>query len=172
MDTGLQRHAALPLHHLGYRLRFVDVAAPLPELTEFQAVAGVLSMLASPVAEPERLAQWLAGLDAGCRAPLPHVAIGHTGFAYEAGLAGAAVLGKLGVQIGPGFAAYDGLGAVTELPGLFGYEAAALPPPGLYDMVQASPEAKPLMQIDTRLGSARGRGVDRRSVCCICRVRR
>jgi len=136
---------------MGYALRFVDVAMPLPEKPDVGAFAGVVSMFGSAVPEPDTLADWLVALDAACGVPLPMVVIGHPGFAGLPGPAGDAVLGKLGLRMRPGVAAFTGAGVIAE-PGFFGAEADPLPRPGLYELISAVAGAESLMQIETALG--------------------
>ena len=152
-QSRLHRYAALPLHHKGYALRFVDVAMPLPEFPDVGVFAGVVSMFGSAVPEPDALADWLVALDAACGVPLPMVVIGHLGFGSSPGPAGDAVLAKLGLRMRPGVAAFGGTAAaVVAEPGFFGAEADPLPRPGLYDLISAATGTETLMQIETALG--------------------
>ncbi|MBC7735926.1 MAG: hypothetical protein H7245_01590 [Candidatus Saccharibacteria bacterium] len=150
--TKLQRYAALPLHHLGYALRFVDVATTLPQVMDVTRVAGVASWFDAVVSDPDLLADWLSGLDAACGALLPHVAFGHPGIASPASKTGQALLDKLGLTQVPGVVAYSGQGVTVNDPALFGLEADLLPPAGLYDRFGVQAGAESLAQIDTRAG--------------------
>ncbi len=151
-QTRLQRYAALPLHHLGYKLRFVDIATTLPQFTDVAEIAGIASWFDGTVARPESLADWLSDLDATCGAPLPQVALGHPGTATPPGRSGQAVLDRLGLLQMPGLLAYSGVDVRVNTPGLFGFEADPLPPSGLYDRFVAGAGAEALMQIETRSG--------------------
>ena len=151
-QTRLQRYAALPLHHLGYELRFVDIATTLPQFRDVAQIAGIASWFDATVARPDLLADWLSDLDASCGAPLPQVAFGHPGTATPTSLSGQTVLAKLGLLQMPGLIAYSGVNVTVDDQALFGFEADPLPPSGLYDHFVANAGAETLMQIETRFG--------------------
>ena len=151
-QTRLQRYASLPLHHLGYELRFVDVATTLPHFTDVHQIAGIASWFDTTVAKPDGLADWLSDLDATCGEPLPRVALGHPGTATPVGLSGQSILNKLGLELLPGPVAYSGVNVTVDDQSLFGFEADPMPPAGLYDHFVATAQAETLMQIETRSG--------------------
>jgi hypothetical protein len=58
-ETRLHRFAEMPLNHLGYRLVYHDINAPLPDPQGLAGAAAVVTWLLEPMAAPQVVADWL-----------------------------------------------------------------------------------------------------------------
>jgi len=88
--TRIHRFAEMPLNHLGFVLRFLDVGAALPDPAETLRYRGVLTWFAGPVPDSGRYLDW-AGRVVGLGVPT-------------------VILGDVGVPVGP-----DTLGPVNRI---------------------------------------------------------
>lgn len=154
--TRAQRYGAMPLHHLGLKLRFWDIAKGLPGPAEFADVRGVLAWLydGKPTDALAYLNWANAVVDAGYRFVLMgNIAGGYSESADPATYAAAhSLLRKLGVALGDRFVArpykatfpiYDRTVAgfewdVEKEPAGF-HESAPLPETKVYLMADAGP---------------------------------
>ncbi|MEZ5857342.1 MAG: hypothetical protein R3D67_22390 [Hyphomicrobiaceae bacterium] len=57
--TRIHQFAEMPLNHLGFRLTYHDVNAGLPSPGELARYRGVLTWFAEPLAEPDKVLDWL-----------------------------------------------------------------------------------------------------------------
>ncbi len=57
--TRAHRFAQMPLNHLGYKLTYIDVNQPLPDLETLSKYRGVLSWFNEPLEDPDGLVRWL-----------------------------------------------------------------------------------------------------------------
>ncbi len=75
-DTRIHRFAEMPLNHLGYVVRYVDVRGRLPALVELERAAGVITWFTGHLEDPQRYLKWATGAAAsGVR----FIVLGETG---------------------------------------------------------------------------------------------
>lgn len=78
-DTRLHRLIELPLNHLGYRLRYLDVSRDdLPQPVD-PSIAGVVSWFDAPLPDPERFAAWAASARSDCQDAISFIVLGESG---------------------------------------------------------------------------------------------
>ena len=58
-ETRIHKFAEMPLNHLGFRVLYRDVNAPLPNPTTLSGVQGVLTWFVEPLRRPEQVVDWL-----------------------------------------------------------------------------------------------------------------
>lgn len=58
-ETRLHRFAEMPLNHLGYRLAYHDINAPLPDPDGLEGTAAVVTWFLEPMRAAEAVAEWL-----------------------------------------------------------------------------------------------------------------
>ncbi|MFP4239067.1 MAG: hypothetical protein ACLFRZ_07155 [Rhodosalinus sp.] len=151
--TRIFLHAAAPLHHLGYRLHYVDVSAPLPAPGDLRP-AGVLSWFGGDVPHPSRLAAWLLALRSACGPDLPWIALGHPGLSGEDGVPAQAALASLGLNRMRREVAHDGTAPMVEAGWFFDLEAPVEAPPGLYPHVTAAAGGETLVEVKGGTGAS------------------
>ena len=78
-QTRLHRFIELPLNHLGYVLRYLDVSRiGLPVVVDPE-IAGVVTWFDAPLPDPEAFAKWAVGAGLDCPETLSFVVLGQTG---------------------------------------------------------------------------------------------
>ena len=78
-DTRLHRFLELPLNHLGYSLRYLDVSrADLPEPVD-PRIAGAVSWFDAPLLDPDRFAAWAVAARSDCPHAFSFIVLGETG---------------------------------------------------------------------------------------------
>ncbi|MEM1285159.1 MAG: hypothetical protein AAGH43_07200 [Pseudomonadota bacterium] len=99
--TVIHQRAQMPLEHLGYRLRYIDVSGPLPDLNNIDETAAVLTWFGPNLAEPIAVWRWLV---AASQRDIPVVSLGTFGSDINRQSAPLInrVLGTIGLQLGNG----------------------------------------------------------------------
>ena len=78
-DTRLHRFIELPLNHLGYRVRYLDVSRDdLPQPVD-PSIAGAVSWFDAPLPDSERFAAWAVAARSDCPDAISFIVLGETG---------------------------------------------------------------------------------------------
>lgn len=78
-DTRLHRFLELPLNHLGYSLRYLDVSdTDLPAPVD-PMIAGAISWFDAPLRDPDRFAAWAVAARSDCPDEFSFIVLGDTG---------------------------------------------------------------------------------------------
>ena len=139
-DTRLHRFIELPLNHLGYSLRYLDISREvLPDKIDSE-IAGAVSWFDTPLSEPALFARWAEAARSDCPGDFSFVVLGETGllpdrkpdaseerYLHRLGLGWTAKSLLLG----------DFTGVTLRDPKLLGYESDFVFQPGRYASLRA-----------------------------------
>lgn len=161
-ETRLHRFVEFPLNHLGFMVRYVDVARdPLPSL-DAADLAGVISWFRRPLADPHAFAAWAGNARPGCPQTLSLIVLGETGLLPDKrpDAAEAQYLERLGLRWASKSLLLGDFTQVAQIDsGLLGRETDFIFRPGRYAALQAlSPQETALRLAPAR--KADGAGID------------
>lgn len=82
-QTRLHRFIELPLNHLGYVMRYLDISrSDLPDVDDPE-IAGVVSWFDVPLPDPEAFAKWAVATGSDCPDSFSFVVLGQTGLSAD-----------------------------------------------------------------------------------------
>jgi hypothetical protein len=142
MSNNLNWYAAMPLNHLGYATRLIDVSRePLPQGPLTGQVAGIVTWFDSGHF-PQSAATW-RWLRAQMKAGVPVAVLGNLGLGADASLLAALGL-RLGTQPPPGL---HEARITRTAEGYFGFESAPLPSAPDFSPIQLASPGTPLLDV-------------------------
>ena len=143
-DTRLHRLLELPLNHLGYVVRYLDVSNDRLPASLDPDFAGVVTWFDAPLADPDSYARWAAAARSDCPEALSFIVLGETGLPSDAkpGADGEAYLRRLGLSWRGRSTLLGDFTTIEQLdPALLGYESDVVFRPGRYASLRAMTEA-------------------------------
>ncbi len=120
--TRAHRFAQMPLNHMGYKLTYIDVNQPLPDVETLSRFRGVMSWFNEPLENPDELARWL---DRATANGLRYVIMGEIvpAATHKAQPAINAILGRLGLRSTGGYVTLTYKSRVANMEkGVIGFE--------------------------------------------------
>lgn len=156
--TVIHLRAQMPLEHLGYTLRYVDVTQPLPALDETDDIAGILTWFGPNLAEPAPVLRWLAGAS---QRDIRVVSLGTFGAEInrQTGPLINAVLGAIGLQLSNDYITRTHTTRIVQMDEeLVGFERAIDPVPHQHHVVSPrGTQARIALELETSttLGTTR-----------------